>query len=161
MSPVVSYSEWNIQTPNKCDVSACRRNTSSNTSESTREWYYCRMGINVIMVLVLLRASPVHPMFGLSGLCPNHLFLFGPSLFPGSSQILLFVLCIKHQVASVISHVRTGLAPLNRLASGLSPVNKITTATAMIMIATAARLRIVQPLLKWSKICGNDREIRL
>jgi hypothetical protein len=38
---------------------------------------------------------------------------------------------IKHQVASVILHVTTGLAPLRRLARGLSPVNKTTTATAV------------------------------
>jgi hypothetical protein len=65
---------------------------------------------------------------------------------------------IKHQV---ILHVKTGLSPLRRLASGLSPVNKTTTGTAVAMVATATRLRIVQPLLKLSKICGNDRKIRL
>jgi hypothetical protein len=73
-------------------------------------------------------------------------------------------ICSLHQVssgASVILHVRTGLPPLRRLASGLSPVNNTTTATAVVMTATATRLRIVQPLLKCAKICGNDKKIRL
>jgi hypothetical protein len=94
-------------------------------------------------------------------LCPNH--LFWPSLFLDRAESfpLFSASSIKHQVASVILHVRTGLAPLRRLASGLSPVNKTTTATAVVMTATATRLRIVQPLLKCSKICGNGKKLRL
>jgi hypothetical protein len=122
---------------------------------------------NVVLLLIRHRwshcdscASSGHSMLDLSGLYPNH--LFWPSLFPRVGYFSFFsASSIKHQVASVILHVTTGLAPLRRLASGLSPVNKTTTATAVVMIATATRLRIVQPLLKCSKICGNDRKIRL
>jgi hypothetical protein len=119
------------------------------------------MGINVIIVLyntnvVGFIAVTDYPVYARIICFGRHRFLDRVksfSLFSASS--------IKHQVASVILHVRTGLPPLRRLASGLSPVNNTTTATAVVMTATATRLRIVQPLLKCSKICENDRKIRL
>jgi len=69
----------------------------------------------------------------------------------------MLVLCIKHQVATVILQLGTSLAlprfRLKRLASGLPPVNKTTIVIATVMIATMTRLRIVHPWLKCSKIC--------
>ena len=66
---------------------------------------------NVVLLLLHHRrwphcdscASSVHSTLDLSGLYPNH--LFWPSLFPGPSQILLFVLCIKHQVSVDVCHL--------------------------------------------------------